>query len=245
MLELTQVQSWIPIDLETLILNVWVWRMVPVETRWISECLLKQEEIFWPWSGRQPVTYSILMQHLWTSENLKPIIETLSWWKVWRTNSPKNHPKKKKLTHPLIPDPPKKKTTLFLNIHPRKLTWNLKISTWKRRNIYKPPIFGFHVSFRGCITKDTPSPIHPQLVPKLSPASGSWTLEDFKAKRIWPSCGWGHFSKQTGGWKTENFGNRVYIYIYLQIRMIYIYNIILPISDFCIVVGCWIFWRIP
>jgi len=37
-----------------------------------------------------------------------------------------------------------------LNIHPRKLTWNLKISTWKRRNIYKPPLFGFHVSFRGC-----------------------------------------------------------------------------------------------
>ncbi len=35
-------------------------------------------------------------------------------------------------------------------VHPRKLTWNLKIHPWKRRNIYKPPIFGFHVGFRGC-----------------------------------------------------------------------------------------------
>ena len=37
-----------------------------------------------------------------------------------------------------------------IRVHPRKLTWNLKISTWKRRNIDKPPLFGFHVSFRGC-----------------------------------------------------------------------------------------------
>ncbi len=35
-------------------------------------------------------------------------------------------------------------------LHPRKLRWNLKIPPWKRRNIYKPPILGFHVSFQGC-----------------------------------------------------------------------------------------------
>ena len=35
-------------------------------------------------------------------------------------------------------------------VHPRKQTWNLKTPPWKRRNIYKPPIFGFHVCFRGC-----------------------------------------------------------------------------------------------
>ena len=29
------------------------------------------------------------------------------------------------------------------SIHPWKLTWNLKRTSWKRRNIYKPPIFGF------------------------------------------------------------------------------------------------------
>lgn len=29
-------------------------------------------------------------------------------------------------------------------------TWNLKIPSWKRRNIYKPRIFGFHLNFQGC-----------------------------------------------------------------------------------------------
>ncbi len=33
-------------------------------------------------------------------------------------------------------------------LHPRKQTWNLKVPPWKRRNIYKPPIVGFHVCFR-------------------------------------------------------------------------------------------------
>ena len=28
---------------------------------------------------------------------------------------------------------------------------HLKIPPWNRRNNYKPPIFGFHVSFRGII----------------------------------------------------------------------------------------------
>ncbi len=36
------------------------------------------------------------------------------------------------------------------SLHPLKQTWNLKIPHWKRRNIYKPSIFGFHVCFRGC-----------------------------------------------------------------------------------------------
>ena len=34
-------------------------------------------------------------------------------------------------------------------IHPWKQTWNLNIPSWKRRNIYKPPIVGFHVKFLG------------------------------------------------------------------------------------------------
>ena len=34
---------------------------------------------------------------------------------------------------------------------PVKLTWNLKISPWKRRFLWKTIIFRFHVSFRGCI----------------------------------------------------------------------------------------------
>ena len=36
-------------------------------------------------------------------------------------------------------------------MHPRKLTWNLKIPPSKRRNIYKPPIIGVPwLVFRGC-----------------------------------------------------------------------------------------------
>ena len=42
---------------------------------------------------------------------------------------------------------------LFLSsskdIHPWKLTWNLKISRLKRKSIFQTSIFGFHVSFRG------------------------------------------------------------------------------------------------
>ena len=49
------------------------------------------------------------------------------------------------------PQPPRgsQKKSRRQQLHPRKLTWNLKIWPWKRRNIYKPPIFGFHVSFQG------------------------------------------------------------------------------------------------
>ena len=35
-------------------------------------------------------------------------------------------------------------------IPPRKLTWNLKITPLERKIIFKPYIFRFHVSFRGC-----------------------------------------------------------------------------------------------
>ena len=37
----------------------------------------------------------------------------------------------------------------FQLVNPWKWTWNPKIPPWKRRNIYKPPIFGFHVNFSG------------------------------------------------------------------------------------------------
>ena len=41
--------------------------------------------------------------------------------------------------------------TLNFQIHPQKLTWNLKIIPLKRKLIFNTVIFGFHVSFRGCI----------------------------------------------------------------------------------------------
>ena len=34
---------------------------------------------------------------------------------------------------------------------PGKLTWNLRITLVKRKNIFQTFIFGFHVKFRGCI----------------------------------------------------------------------------------------------
>ena len=37
------------------------------------------------------------------------------------------------------------------DVHPAKLTWNLKITCLKREIIFQNSIFGFHVDFRGCI----------------------------------------------------------------------------------------------
>ena len=39
--------------------------------------------------------------------------------------------------------------SLYIYTH-EKQTWNLKIPRWNSRNIYKPPIFGFHVCFQWC-----------------------------------------------------------------------------------------------
>ena len=36
-------------------------------------------------------------------------------------------------------------------LHPRNLTWNLKISPWKRKVLLETIIFRFHVKFRGCM----------------------------------------------------------------------------------------------
>ena len=36
------------------------------------------------------------------------------------------------------------------DVHPGRLTWNLRITHVKRKNIFQTFIFGFHVKFRGC-----------------------------------------------------------------------------------------------
>ena len=64
-------------------------------------------------------------------------------------------PKKRKAVQPFANSgfPPKafaKKAWSSRNLHPRKLTWNLKMNPWKRRFLWKTIIFRFHVSFRGC-----------------------------------------------------------------------------------------------
>ena len=38
----------------------------------------------------------------------------------------------------------------IFDVHPRKLTWNLKITHLKRKNIFQTFIFGFHVNLPGC-----------------------------------------------------------------------------------------------
>ena len=52
------------------------------------------------------------------------------------------------------------KPTIFGNIHillhPRNLTWNLKISPWKRKVLLETMIFRFHVKFRGCTIQLAP-----------------------------------------------------------------------------------------
>ena len=59
-----------------------------------------------------------------TSHELKSLRETLTWY---FSNGKICH-----IKYPLRKD-----------VHPRKLTWNLKIPPWKTRNIYKSPILGF------------------------------------------------------------------------------------------------------
>ena len=43
-----------------------------------------------------------------------------------------------------------------VNLHPRKLTWNLKTNCLKRKIIFQSSIFRFHVSFRGSTPSITP-----------------------------------------------------------------------------------------
>ena len=40
----------------------------------------------------------------------------------------------------------------FLNVHIQKSIWNLKLAPWKgKTSTVKPPICGFHLSFRGVV----------------------------------------------------------------------------------------------
>ena len=48
-----------------------------------------------------------------------------------------------------------KLTLTILQLHPRNLTWNLKISPWKRKVHLQTIIFRFHVKFRGCTLPET------------------------------------------------------------------------------------------
>jgi len=65
---------------------------------------------------------------------------------------------------------------LIYYIHPRKLTWNLKMNPWKRRFLLRTIIFRFHVSFRGCnpdILHEEPSDFFPASSSSSSAATGA------------------------------------------------------------------------
>ena len=42
-----------------------------------------------------------------------------------------------------------KSRKIAVYVHLRNLAWNQTSPAWKRRNIYKPPVFGFHFLFFG------------------------------------------------------------------------------------------------
>ena len=65
------------------------------------------------------------------------------------------------------------------HFHPRKLTWNLKMPPWKRKNIFQTSIFGFHVNFRGCtLQKPCYTATHPRWVIHPSLTSKQPGLDD-------------------------------------------------------------------
>ena len=88
---------------------------------------------------------------------------------------------------------PQKRWTQRLNIHPRKLTWNLKMPPWKRKNIFQTSIFGFYVNFRGCNSSIT---CGAYLHLAGSELLGSLNFPASQAMPSGPSQAWHH-------WKTE------------------------------------------
>ena len=44
-------------------------------------------------------------------------------------------------------------------LHPRNLTWNLRIHPWKRKIIFQTIIFRFYVNVRGCTSNETVKPL--------------------------------------------------------------------------------------
>ena len=62
------------------------------------------------------------------------------------------------------------------DLHPRNLTWNLKISPWKRKVLLETMIFRFHVKFRGCITGGDPITTEPSTGNQPVASSGRRSL---------------------------------------------------------------------
>ena len=76
-------------------------------------------------------------------------------WQIWQAPC-LAFPLDMEETHRSHPwsDPARKNTKLscflLFCLHPRKLTWNLKMKVWKMIFLFKQVIFRFHVNFQGC-----------------------------------------------------------------------------------------------
>ena len=87
-------------------------------------------------------------------------------------------------------------------LHPRNLTWNLKISPWKRKVHLEAIIFRFHVKFRGGKTQRSYQASNPDMpVLRIDAASLQiyWSWRIFKEALM---LHLGESNKKTNRWKT-------------------------------------------
>ena len=66
---------------------------------------------------------------------------------LWFEEFPSSHVATLHNSHPKYISPNQQPVIQVL--HPRKLTWNQRMLTWKKKSIYKPSIFGFKISNSG------------------------------------------------------------------------------------------------
>ena len=109
----------------------------------------------------------------------------------------------------------------FKNIHPGRLTWNLKITYLKRKIIFQTSIIMFHVNLRGCRMFLKGMLEEPSLSNMGSSESSSLLYWDLHGRQILVSDGTLCFSQ--GPWGLVLCGvfsltHRIHVwYIYLQL----------------------------
>ena len=100
-------------------------------------------------------------------------------------------------------------------LHPRNLTWNLKISPWKRKVHLEAIIFRFHVKFRGGKTQRSYQASNPDMpVLRIDAASLQiyWSWRIFK-EALMLHLGW-RIRKPIGG--KHRIHRKMYIYLHFR-----------------------------
>ena len=108
-----------------------------------------------------------------------------------------------------------KKIQFRILVHPRKLTWNLKMNYWKRRFLLKTIIFRFHVNLRGCNCKGI------QTYPAIPGTHISTIWKDPRAQTPENSGWWVTKSEQdqfSEGQDTLQLSFRGYSWIFMDIH---------------------------